>query len=178
MGRLHRRRAQSRSRTPAHKLANRHAPHSRRTAPDLLRAARASRGTREPVAPLLRKAGIRARYLGWLRRPQLWRAFAEHDVLGMPSTTLEAMGLVALEAQACGLPVLYQPVPGLHDALGTTAVATTDFTQPAAVARALERLRTPGVLPELREAGYDSAARYRLSATARALHTLGRQLTH
>ncbi|MGI5262485.1 glycosyltransferase family 4 protein [Streptomyces angustmyceticus] len=129
------------------------------------------------VAPLLRKAGIRARYLGWLRRPQLWRAFAEHDVLVMPSTTLEAMGLVALEAQACGLPVLYQPVPGLRDALGDTAVAT-DFTRPAAVAQTLERLRTPGMLPELREAGYANAARYPLSATARALHTLGRRLTH
>ncbi|MEJ8650698.1 glycosyltransferase family 4 protein [Streptomyces sp. MS1.AVA.3] len=129
------------------------------------------------LAPLLRKAGIRARYLGWLRRPQLWRAFAEHDALVMPSTTLEAMGLVALEAQACGLPVLYQPVPGLRDALSTTALAT-DFTQPATVARHLERLRTaPGVLPDVREAGYANAARYPLSATARALHTLGRRLT-
>lgn len=41
-----------------------------------------------------------------LRRPQLWKAFADHDVLVMPSTTFEAMGLVALEAPACGLPVL------------------------------------------------------------------------
>ncbi|WP_327259779.1 hypothetical protein [Streptomyces sp. NBC_01240] len=34
-----------------------------------------------------------------------------------------------------------------------------------------------GMLPSLREAGYANAARYPLSATARALHHLGRRLT-
>lgn len=129
------------------------------------------------VAPLLQRAGVRARYLGWLRRPQLWRTFTEHDVLAIPSTTLEAMGLVALEAQACGLPVLYQPVPGLNEVLATSGVAT-DFTHSAALARDLGRLRTaPGLLPALRQAGYANAARYPLSATAQDLTTLGQQLT-
>ncbi|MFD9824843.1 glycosyltransferase family 4 protein [Streptomyces violascens] len=128
------------------------------------------------LAPLLHRAGVHPRYLGWLRRPQLWRTFAEHDVLVMPSTTLEAMGLVALEAQACGLPVLYQPVPGLADALHTSALAT-DFTDRTALARDLKRLRTAhGLLPELRAAGYANAARYPLSATAEALRQLGSQL--
>lgn len=130
----------------------------------------------QALAPKLRQAGIRARYLGWLRRPQLWRSFAEHDLLVMPSTTLEAMGLVALEAQACGLPVLYQPVPGLTEALGGSAEAT-NFTQPGAVARDLHRLKTsPTMLNAYREAGYTNAARYPLSATADALNALGRQL--
>ncbi|MFB7499425.1 glycosyltransferase family 4 protein [Streptomyces sp. NPDC056161] len=129
------------------------------------------------LAPLLQRAGVRPRYLGWLRRPQLWRAFAEHDVLVVPSTTLEAMGLVALEAQACGLPVLYQPVPGLREALAASGVAT-DFTHSAALARDLDRLRTsPSLLSALRQAGYANAARYPLSATARSLTALGRQLT-
>ncbi|MFE3167946.1 glycosyltransferase family 4 protein [Streptomyces sp. NPDC059224] len=128
------------------------------------------------LAPLLQRAGLRARYLGWLRRPQLWRAFTEHDVLVMPSTTLEAMGLVALEAQACGLPVLYQPVPGLSEALGTTGVAT-DFTHSATLVRELDRLRTSrGLLSAVRRAGSANAARYPLSATAQALTDLGRQL--
>ncbi|WP_406862149.1 glycosyltransferase family 4 protein [Streptomyces sp. HUAS MG47] len=129
------------------------------------------------LAPRLQRAGVRANYLGWLRRPQLWKTFAEHDVLVMPSTTLEAMGLVALEAQACGLPVLYQPVPGLSEALAHAGMAT-DFTQPTALARDLDRLRTePGLLPALRQAGYANAARYPLSKTARELAGLGRQLT-
>ncbi|MEV5437793.1 glycosyltransferase family 4 protein [Streptomyces sp. NPDC052682] len=129
------------------------------------------------LAPLLQRAGVRVRYLGWLRRPQLWKAFTEHDVLVMPSTTLEAMGLVALEAQACGLPVLYQPVPGLSEALAASGMAT-DFTHSAALAHDLDRLRkTPGLMTALRQAGYANAARYPLSATARLLTDLGRQLT-
>ncbi|MFI7337041.1 glycosyltransferase family 4 protein [Streptomyces sp. NPDC050085] len=129
------------------------------------------------LAPLLQRSGVRARYLGWLRRPQLWQAFAEHDVLVMPSTTLEAMGLVALEAQACGLPVLYQPVPGLSEALAASGVAT-DFTHTTALAHEIERLRTaPGLLPALSQAGYANAARFPLSATAEALTELGRELT-
>jgi glycosyltransferase involved in cell wall biosynthesis len=129
------------------------------------------------LAPLLRRPGVHVRYLGWLHRPQLWKAFADHDVLVMPSTTLEAMGLVALEAQACGLAVLYQPVPGLCEALATTGLAT-DFTNSAAVIRDLDRLRTtPGLYAALQAAGRANAARYPLSATAAALTDLGKQLT-
>ncbi|ROR46480.1 glycosyltransferase family 4 protein [Kitasatospora cineracea] len=126
--------------------------------------------------PVLQQAGVDARYLGWLPRPQLWQAFTEHDALAVPSTTLEAMGLVALEAQACGLPVLYQPVPGLVEALGASALAV-DFTDPAAVARTLGRLRTARtLLTELRDAGRANAARHPLSTTATALAELGRRL--
>ncbi|MGW2594134.1 glycosyltransferase family 4 protein [Streptomyces sp. NPDC001515] len=129
------------------------------------------------LAPQLQQAGVRARYLGWLRRPQLWRTFAEHDLLVMPSTTLEAMGLVALEAQACGLPVLYQPVPGLNEALGGSGM-TADFTHPSVLSRDLDRLRTErGLLAALRQAGYANAARYPLSKTARELASLGRRLS-
>ncbi|MEU6709625.1 glycosyltransferase family 4 protein [Streptomyces wuyuanensis] len=129
------------------------------------------------LTPLLQRAGVRARYLGWLRRPQLWKAFAEHDVLAVPSTTLEGMGRVALEAQACGLPVLYQPVPSLSEALAASGVAT-DFTHSAAIARDLDQLRPArGLLPALRQAGYANAARYPLSATAEALAELSHQFT-
>jgi glycosyltransferase involved in cell wall biosynthesis len=128
------------------------------------------------LRPRLHQHGVHVHYLGWLRRPRLWRTFADHDVLVMPSTTLEAMGLVALEAQACGLPVLYQPVPGLTEALGTTGLAT-DFADPHAVARAIDRLRaSPGLLSALRAAGVTNAARFPLSATAASLAELGRRL--
>ncbi|MGW5352489.1 glycosyltransferase family 4 protein [Streptomyces sp. NPDC004031] len=130
----------------------------------------------QALAPLLHRLGVHVHYLGWLRRPQLWKAFADHDVLVMPSTTFEAMGLVALEAQACGLPVLYQPVPGLDETLASTGMAT-DFTSPTTLTRDLTRLRTtPGLLDALRTAGRANAARYPLSATATALTDLGKQL--
>ncbi|MGM9467120.1 glycosyltransferase family 4 protein [Streptomyces murinus] len=128
------------------------------------------------LTPLLRRLNVHVRYLGWLSRPQLWKAFADHDVLAMPSTTLEAMGLVALEAQACGLPVVHQPVPGLSEALAASGMAT-DFAHPTTLARDLDRLRkTPGLLTTLRQAGYANAARYPLSVTAQSLADVGRQL--
>jgi glycosyltransferase involved in cell wall biosynthesis len=131
----------------------------------------------EQLAPLLKQAGLRAHYLGWLTRPQLWRAFTEHDALVVPSTTLEAMGLVALEAQACGLPVLYQPVPGLTEALAGSAQAT-DLSDAPSLVRALTRLRAaPNQQAELRQAGLHNAARYPLSTTAAELTALGKQIS-
>jgi glycosyltransferase involved in cell wall biosynthesis len=116
------------------------------------------------------------RYLGWLDRRHLWQCFAQHDALAVPSTTLEAFGLVALEAQACGLPVLYQPVPGLIDVLADTAIPV-DFTDTASLTAVLDHLRCdPALLADLRAAGYTNARRYPISNTAAALTELGSQI--
>ena len=128
------------------------------------------------LRPALRRAGLDVDYLGWLPRPELWKAFADHDALLMPSTTLEAMGLVALEAQACGLPVLYQPVPGLDEALGESALPT-DFTDPDQMAENLHRLVVPGLADDLRESARTNATRFPLSATASALTALSDSLS-
>ncbi|WP_407838046.1 glycosyltransferase family 4 protein [Streptomyces sp. DSM 116496] len=128
------------------------------------------------LTPVIRQHGVHVRYLGWFRRQQLWKVFADHDVLAVPSTTLEAMGLVALEAQACGLPVLYQPVPGLSEALSGSGLAT-DFTNATTAAHDLHRLRTtPGLLEMLRASGRTNAARFPLSTTVAAISELGRRL--
>ncbi|MEV4397329.1 glycosyltransferase family 4 protein [Nonomuraea sp. NPDC049607] len=114
------------------------------------------------------------RYLGWLTRPELWRAFAQQDLLVVPSTRLEAFGLVAVEAQACGLPVLHQPVPGLAEVLGDSALT---FSDRSALPEAVMRLAKDGsALDELRAAGFRNAARFPLSRTARELRELSDQL--
>ncbi len=116
-------------------------------------------------------------YLGWLPRPRLWEAFADHDLLVIPSTILEAFGLVAIEAQASGLPVAYQPVPGLQEVLAGSALPI-DFPDPTRLAAELDWLRTDAAaLTELRTAGLDNAARYPLSQTARRLADLSDQIT-
>ncbi|GHI86867.1 glycosyltransferase family 4 protein [Streptomyces xanthophaeus] len=117
------------------------------------------------------------RYLGWLSRPDLWAAFAEHDLLVIPSAKLEAFGLVAVEAQACGLPVAYQAVPGLTDALGDSALPL-DFTgAPRRTRDALVRLASDrSALEELRSAGHRNASRFPLSRTAHELGRLTEQL--
>ncbi|MEV6524581.1 glycosyltransferase family 4 protein [Longispora sp. NPDC051575] len=117
-----------------------------------------------------------ARYLGWFARPALWREFARQDLLIVPSVTLEAFGLVAVEAQACGLPVAYQAVPGLSEVLSDSALSV-DFHSPGALAALVGRLRaSPNLLDELREAGRANSARFPLSATAKALNDLSANL--
>ncbi|SDZ00812.1 Glycosyltransferase involved in cell wall bisynthesis [Amycolatopsis xylanica] len=108
-------------------------------------------------------------YLGWLDRPALWAAFARHDLLVVPSTTLEAFGLVAVEAQACGLPVAYQPVPGLTEVLGDSALRVARATL-AETVRLLAK--DNGALTDLRAAGLHNAARFPLSRTAAELTAL------
>jgi glycosyltransferase involved in cell wall biosynthesis len=116
-------------------------------------------------------------YLGWLRRPQLWSAFADQDVLVVPSTRLEAFGLVAVEAQACGLPVIYQPVPGLTEVLGDSAIAVELGAGPDPLADTLTWLRKDAdALSDIRRAGYRNAARFPLSSTARQIRELSTQL--
>jgi glycosyltransferase involved in cell wall biosynthesis len=123
--------------------------------------------TRDPGSS--RAGGPPVRWLGWLPRARLWEAFADHDLLVVPSTILEAFGLVAVEAQVCGLPVLHQPVPGLREVLAGSALPV-NLADPAALAAELNWLRTdPAALTGLRAAGLANAARYPLSQTAARL---------
>jgi len=119
----------------------------------------------------------RVTYLGWLSRQQLWKAFDAHDLLIVPSTTLEAFGLAAIEARAAGLPVACQPVPGLREVLSGSALEI-DLSAPAAVAAQMAWLRRDSAaLDELRRAGLRNAARYPLSLTASRLADLSAQIS-
>ena len=119
------------------------------------------------------ECSTRLRPLGWLDRAALWRAFAEHDLLVVPSNRLEAFGLVAVEAQACGLPVLYREVPGLVEVLGDSAIRYGGDEPRRALPALVAELRDdPAALEQLRRAGLANAARYPLSGTAKALRSL------
>lgn len=57
----------------------------------------------------------RVRFLGRVDRDGLRQAYQEADVLAFPSTSAaEAFGLVALEAQASGIPVVASRLPGVR----------------------------------------------------------------
>ncbi|MGW1067481.1 glycosyltransferase family 4 protein [Streptomyces aureus] len=117
------------------------------------------------------------RFLGWLSREQLWRNFADYDLLIVPSVKLEAFGLVTLEAQACGLPVAYQPLPGLVEVLGDSALAC-DFGDLGALASRFKELRTSRhLLAELTEAGLANSMRFPLSRTGRELRELSQEVS-
>jgi glycosyltransferase involved in cell wall biosynthesis len=108
---------------------------------------------------------------------QLWKVFSEHDALVMPSTRLEAFGLVAVEAQACGLPVLHTRVPGLAEVLGDSGLAVDFATDPGAATAVVTGLRDdPGALADLRSSGQRNAACFPLSRTASELRALSAEV--
>ena len=142
-----------------------------------------------PLRPRLRIAGVgdaafsaalhdRARRLGiehqvdWLGSlpvHDLAQRMCEADVWAVPSSS-ETFGLVALEAQACGTPVLASRVGGLPAAVedGRTGWLVHPRT-PQAWARALRDVLTdPAELARRGEAAADRARGFSWSATARA----------
>lgn len=92
-------------------------------------------------------AGTPATFTGVLDGDELVSAFASADALVFPSTN-ETFGLVALEAMACGLPVLASMSGGLIDILrdGINGLVY-DPTDPRSLADRIRRLQAA---PELR----------------------------
>jgi glycosyltransferase involved in cell wall biosynthesis len=111
--------------------------------------------------------GIRA--LGWQQRKDLWRRFDEFDALLVPSVSVEAFGLTAVEAQARGLPVIYQPTSGLLEVVGESGLAI-DFRGDGLynlLRRDAHELAQ--VLQSIRGRGFTNAATYTMGAMSRSL---------
>lgn len=99
--------------------------------------------------------GDRVRFLGRLEAEALQQAYAAADLFVWPGVN-EAYGLVYLEAQARGLPVLCEDRPGVRDVARDGALRTT-AEDPGAFAAALDGL---AAAPErLRALGRDGRAR-------------------
>ena len=71
---------------------------------------------RDSVARLMRPFGARVRFLGALDADAMRAAFDRADVFLWPGVN-EALGMVYLEAQGAGLPVVAQHRPGMIDVL-------------------------------------------------------------
>jgi glycosyltransferase involved in cell wall biosynthesis len=97
-------------------------------------------------------AGTRTVFMGFLDGDELVSAFASADALVFPSTN-ETFGLVALEAMACGLPVIAGMCGGLVDILepGVNALIC-DPANPLSIAACVSQLqRSPELQAQLRE---------------------------
>lgn len=126
------------------------------TDPDRLRALAAALGVEDRVALLS-------------PRPQdeLARLYRAADVVLMPSRS-ESFGLVALEAQACGTPVVAAAAGGLQHAVGGAGggALVTEHTPEAFAAAAARYLLDPAAHTAAATAGAERAARHRWSRTA------------
>lgn len=104
------------------------------------------------------------------------RALDETDLVVMPSRTAadgdaETLGLVAIEAQACGVPVVATRHGGLPEALSSAAAELVEEGDPQALAGALRRLlEQPERWPAMGRAGRTHVVtRYELGARTAAV---------
>lgn len=128
------------------------------TDPDSLRRLAAELGVADRVAVLAPRA-----------QPELGLLYQAADAVLMPSHS-ESFGLVALEAQACGTPVVGSAVSGLAHALGEDGGGTlVDSRDPRDYAAALvPYLVDAGARTAAGEAGRRRAGRYTWQRTAAA----------
>ncbi|MGW7543135.1 glycosyltransferase family 4 protein [Streptomyces sp. NPDC054770] len=108
----------------------------------------------------------------FLPREELWRRFRDFDTFVFTTAELEAFGLVAIEAQAHGLPVIYSNLPGMNTTLGQAGIPYTPG-DPASLAAAIDQMAHDTHWRDaLARAGLDNARRYDITTTADLLATL------
>ena len=136
-------------------------------APPLLVVVGGDRGGLADVRARIAAHGLeaRVRLLGHVPEEALPTLYAAAEALCFPSL-YEGFGLPALEAMACGTPVVASRTTGLGEAVGDAAL-TVDPRSAHAIATALERVLADADLRvSLTAAGLERASRYTWRRTA------------
>lgn len=79
-------------------------------------------------------------YLGAVPEDQLASVYAMADVFVMPTRTLEMFGMAAVEAQACGIPVVASDLGGLRETVPETSGGRFPVGNADALATGVQRL--------------------------------------
>jgi glycosyltransferase involved in cell wall biosynthesis len=119
----------------------------------------------------------RVRFIPFQPRHSLWEQFGAFDAFLFTTAGLEAFGLVAVEAQARGLPVIYAGIEGMTGTLGAAGIAYPpgDAGQ---LALAVDKLAAaPSLHRELSVAGIANAARYDIARSADRIAEITQQVT-
>ncbi|MFJ3182480.1 glycosyltransferase family 4 protein [Streptomyces sp. NPDC086796] len=110
----------------------------------------------------------------FLPRQDLFKRFGDFDAMLFTTRTLEAYGLVAVEAQAHGLPVLFSDVPGLAATLGEGGLSFPPGDA-AALASLIDNLAaSPATRQLLHQAAAANARGYDIAHTAAHFAALSR----
>ncbi|MGW0708129.1 glycosyltransferase family 4 protein [Streptomyces sp. NPDC002643] len=111
----------------------------------------------------------RVRFDPFLPRAELWRRLPNFDAFIFTTRGLEAFGLVLIEAQAHGLPVVYSDLPDVREILGSAGVPYTPG-DPRSLAIALDAMgRDFHRHRALTKAALNNARRYDITTTGRRL---------
>ncbi|TDK50556.1 glycosyltransferase family 4 protein [Antarcticimicrobium luteum] len=120
---------------------------------------------RAEVEALMAPFGARVRFLGQLDRAALARAYQRASLFVWPGVN-EAFGMVYLEAQAAGLPVVAQDRPGVRDVLLPGDYPAPEDGAPALAAQISTLLADPGLRRDCGAQGRTMIARAHLRAAA------------
>jgi UDP-glucose:(glucosyl)LPS alpha-1,2-glucosyltransferase len=115
-------------------------------------------------------AGVR--FTGYLDHPLVLEAMTRAAIVVVPSRWNEPFGLTALEALACGAPLIVSPRGGLPEIAGEDAVYV-DPEDPENIAAAIQALAAdPARREALSDAGRERARRFDISVSAARLAEL------
>lgn len=124
----------------------------------------------------------RVTWLGGVDQAELPGVYASFDVLAIPSLTtkgwVEQFGRVAVEAMACGVPVVASDSGALPDVVGDAGVLVPEADPAALAAALLQVAREPGLNARLRDAGLARAQECSWSAVAAEFADLYRAAAH
>ncbi len=130
---------------------------------------------KERLKALATQLGVRDRidFLGSVAHHELPHFYSAADVCVMPSYS-ESFGLVALEAQACGCPVVASDVPGLRSVVRDDVSGyLIDGNDPATYAERIGRLLAdPDLAQQMGRRGSLLAQRFSWGRTADSLENL------
>jgi UDP-glucose:(glucosyl)LPS alpha-1,2-glucosyltransferase len=138
-------------------------------------------GPHSPDTPFLRAlrpvaAAGGVELAGWRPHGDILAAMAAASIVVVPSRWPEPFGLTALEAMACGAPLLCSPRGGLPEVVGDAAVMI-DPDNPETLADAIVALACdPARLAALSAAGRARAATFDVGKAAAALDALRRDV--
>lgn len=138
-------------------------------------------GPTSPETPFLRAlrpeaAAACVALAGWRPHPDILAAMAQAGMVVVPSRWPEPFGMTALEAMACGAPLLCSMRGGLAEVAGDAAVAI-DPDDPEALAAAIVALAgDPARRAALGAAGRARAAGFDVRSAAAALDALRREV--
>jgi len=120
------------------------------------------------LRPLLAGLGNRVRWFGQINdTDRLVELYQRAEALVFPSR-YESFGLPALEAMACGLPVLAAHIPGLSETLGPAGLLAEPDNEDDLVAKMVRLAEDARLREDLREAGLRRAKDFSWARCAQA----------
>jgi glycosyltransferase involved in cell wall biosynthesis len=135
-------------------------------------------GFRKKLKNFVRQKSLdhRIRFHHQVSRKELMELYSQYDAILIPSISIEAFSLTAVEAQARGLPVIYGNGGGITNVLGESGYLIED-NSPQTLARIIDELNMDrNKLKLLREKGYENANRYKLSRQIDEILRLSQQI--